>query len=209
MIIGEKIKPKIPPMKPGTYTAVCVAIYEMGEQMKTYNNKTSYVQEIRFAFEVPSEKVEIDGELKSRQIHRTFNVSRSKKGQLRQFISSWLGKQFSDAEFTAYDTDNLLGQPAIIQVVPSDTGEYANIDTIMALPEGLPAPETGSEQIIFSVDRWDDALFQALPPGVQERLMKSSEYQQKHAPTDAVDFPEGQSGAPQADPAAAEEEVPF
>lgn len=207
MIIGQKAKPSVPPVNPGTYMAICVAIYELGEQQLSFKGKTRYAQKIQFVFEIPEERIEIDGEDKARQLSRTFNVSTSKKSELRKFISSWLGKTFTDEEFKAFDTDTLLRKNAMIQVVLNDTGEYANIDTIMSLPKGVKASKPEADPIIFKVDEWDDALFETLPDWVKEKLMNSTEFQDSHAPTDEVDFPEEQPKAEQ--PREKEEGVPF
>ncbi|MBQ9009313.1 MAG: hypothetical protein IJ088_08300 [Clostridia bacterium] len=207
MIIGQKAKPSVPPVNPGTYMAICVAIYELGEQQLSFKGKTRYAQKIQFVFEIPEERIEIDGEDKARQLSRTFNVSTSKASELRKFISSWLGKTFTDEEFKAFDTDTLLRKNAMIQVVLNDTGEYANIDTIMSLPKGVKASKPEADPIIFKVDEWDDALFETLPDWVKEKLMNSTEFQDSHAPTDEVDFPEEQPKAEQ--PREKEEGVPF
>ena len=207
MIIGQKAKPSVPPVNPGTYMAICVAIYELGEQQLSFKGKTRYAQKIQFVFEIPEERIEIDGEDKARQLSRTFNVSTSKASELRKFISSWLGKTFTDEEFKAFDTDTLLRKNAMIQVVLNDTGEYANIDTIMSLPKGVKASKPEADPIIFKVDEWDDALCETLPDWVKEKLMNSTEFQDSHAPTDEVDFPEEQPKAEQ--PREKEEGVPF
>lgn len=190
MIIGQKAKPSVPPVNPGTYMAICVAIYELGEQQLSFKGKTRYAQQIQFVFEIPEERIEIDGEDKARQLSRTFTVSAGKKAGLRKFISSWQGKTFTDEEFKAFDTDTLLRKNAMIQVVLNDTGEYANIDTIMSLPKGVKASKPEADPIIFKMDEWDDALFETLPDWVKEKLMNSTEYQNDHAPTDEVDFPQ-------------------
>lgn len=190
MIIGQKAKPSVPPVNPGTYMAICTAIYELGEQQLSFKGKTRYAQQIQFVFEIPEERIEIDGEDKARQLSRRFTVSAGKKAGLRKFISSWLGKTFTDEEFKAFDTDTLLRKNAMIQVVLNDTGEYANIDTIMSLPKGVKASKPEADPIIFKMDEWDDALFETLPDWVKEKLMNSTEFQNSHAPTDAVDFPE-------------------
>ena len=61
----------------------------------------------------------------------------------------------------------------------------------------------------FDMDEWDDKVLEALPDWIREKIMRSSEYQEKHAPTDAVDFPEESSDAAQSEQAEEEEEVPF
>ncbi|MCD7929051.1 MAG: hypothetical protein LUF86_02705 [Clostridiales bacterium] len=189
MIIGTRAKPKAPPVEPGTYLAVCVGIYELGEQQTEFKNKTRYSNQIMFTFEIPAKTIEVDGEIKPRQLSRTFAVSASKKGNLRKFLGSWTGTAFTDDAFAAFDTDTLLGSAAMIQVVLNDTGEYANIDGIMRIPEGLPAPQTATVPVSFDIEAWDDEKFDALPEWVQEKIKKSAQYQKRHAPETEVDFP--------------------
>lgn len=190
MIIGTRVKAKIPPVDAGTYLAICVSIYDLGEQQVTYNGKTKYVNQVRFTFELPTEQVEVDGEMKPRQLSRTFPVSSSNKSAFRKFLTSWRGKAFSDEEIVAFDTDELLGRSAMIQVVLNDTGEYANIDSVMRIPKGMPIPTTETDLHVFNIDQWDDAAFAALPEWVQEKIKNSTQYQQRHAPETTVDFPE-------------------
>lgn len=190
MIIGTRVKAKIPPVEAGTYLAICVSIYDLGEQEVKYDNKTRYVDKIRFTFELPTEQVEVDGEMKPRQLSRDFPVSDSSKSNLRKFLTSWRGKSFTDKEFRDFDTDEMLGRGAMLQVVLNDTGEYANIDGVMQIPKGMPIPTTETELRVFNIDQWDDATFEALPERVRERIKNSTQYQQKYAPETAVDFPE-------------------
>ncbi|MCD7829741.1 MAG: hypothetical protein LUG58_04815 [Clostridiales bacterium] len=189
MIIGTRVKPKAPPVEPGTYLAICVGVFDLGEQQTEYKKKTHYVNQAMFAFEIPAKTIEIDGEMKPRQLSRTFAVSTSKKGNLRKFISSWTGISFTDDAFRDFDTDTLLGSAAMIQVVLNDTGEYSNIDSIMKLPEGMPAPTTKTRLMAFDIDEWDQEVFDALPEWVQEKIKKSTQYQKRHAPETEVDFP--------------------
>ena len=168
-----------------------------------------------FTFELSGVTIEVDGERKPRQLSRRFAVSTSKKSNLRKFLTSWRGKAFSDEELKSFDTDTLLGQTAMLQIVHDESGEYANIDGVMQIPRGMPAPSTTSELYKFNLDAWDDQEFAALPEWVQETIKKSTQYQQMHAPETAVDFPAAEA-APQPDPVkqngpapAVEEEPPF
>lgn len=190
MRIGSRAKAKVPPVEPGTYMALCVGIYDLGEQETEYNGKTRYANQIQFTFEIPTLTIEIDGEQKPRQLSRTFAVSTSKKSNLRAFLSSWAAKKFADDEFANFDTDTLLGKSAMIQVVLNESGEYANIDTIMQLPQGIPALKTVTPLLTFDMDNWDDKTFDALPEWVQEKIKNSTQYKSKHAPDEPVDFPD-------------------
>ncbi len=212
MIIGTRAKAKIPPVEPGSYLAICVGVYDLGEQETTFNGKTRYANQVMFTFELAGESVEVDGEQKPRQLSRRFTVSTSAKSALRKFLTSWRGKAFADEEFRRFDTDTLLGRSGMVQVVHSEDGQYANIDGVMQVPRGVSAPTTESELYKFNIDQWDDGTFQNLPEWVQELIKKSTQYQQMHAPDTAVDFPaqEAPKQEPKSVPTPAEEEdCPF
>lgn len=206
MIIGARAKTKYPPIPTGTYTAICVGTYDLGEQANTWKGKTRYRNEVLFTFEFPEETIEIDGEQKPRQLSRRFAVSSSANSNLRKFVTSWMGKAFSDDEWARFNTDSVLGRSALIQVAHNETGEYANIDGIMSLPKGMPQPTTESELHKFNLDEWDAEEFAALPEWIQEKIRQSTQYQKSHLPEDEVSVEAAEAAAAAA---AEEEEVPF
>ena len=67
-------------------------------------------------------------------------------------------------------------------MVLNESGEYANIDTIMQLPRGMAAPSPASALIRYDMEPWDDAAFAALPDWAQEMIKKSTQYQKLHVP---------------------------
>jgi hypothetical protein len=206
MIIGKVARPSIPPMEEGTYAGICVASYYIGEQETQYNGKTRYVRQVLCTFEFPTEIIEIDGEQKPRQLSRTFTASVSKKGSLRKLVSSLMGRSYSDDEFREFDTNSLLGRSALFEIQLNESKEYANIAGCMSLPKGMPQPTTASELLTFDVEEWNDEQFGKLPEWVQERIKKSTEYKQQHAPDTVVDFPEAPKATVQPVP---EEECPI
>lgn len=200
MKVKDRAKPKLPPVDPGVYIAVCVYSIDLGEQLCEYKDKTkSYNNQVKLGFELIGESVEIDGKQEPRILGRTLNFARSKNGGLRKFVQSWLGKTFTDDEFNELDTNDLVGKAAQLSVVLNETGEYANIDTIMQLPKGVAAPTPVSPLIRYDMDPWDDAAFTALPDWAQEQIKKSSQYQKLHVPTNPVDV--DTSGGQQAETA--------
>ena len=73
--IKDRAKPKLPPLEPGVYIAVCVGVIDLGEQ---YSEKfKNYRNEVQFVWELAGETVEVDGEVKPRQLSRTFSVATS------------------------------------------------------------------------------------------------------------------------------------
>lgn len=192
--VKDRAKPKIPPVEPGVYIAICVGVLDLGEQ---YSEKfKNYRCEVQFIWELCGETVEVDGEQKPRQLSRTFSVAASKKSNLRAFISGWNGAQYSDEQFSDLDLFGQAGKACQLNVVLNDTGEYANVNSAIPLPKGMSVPTTDTAPILWNMDEWDDKAFEVLPDWVQEKIKKSTQYQQMHAPTDAVDFPTDSPAAP-------------
>lgn len=205
-----KKKKAVAPLAAATYIGICVGVIDLGAQ---YSEKfKNYSHRVTLIWEIPSETVEVDGEQKPRWQSKEYNATLNEKGNLSKDLTSWRGKSLTQKEAEeGFDLQMMLGRCAMLSITVEerDSGTYNRIGGIMGLPAGVPQPTTESELLSFDMDKWDDKVFETLPNWIREKIMRSTEYQEKHAPTDAVDFPEGQSGAPQADPAAAEEVVPF
>ena len=193
MKIKDRAKPKVPPVEPGVYMAVCVGFIDLGEQysemFKSYSNKGMYV------WELPGETVEIDGEQKPRQLSKEFTISGSSKSNLRKFIESWNGKSYGDDEFMDFDLFDQVGKPCQLNVVLNESKEYANVDNLMPIPRGFPAPTTDTEKIRWDMDKWDDTVFEKLPEWIQEKIKKSTQYQKDHAPAETVEVKAAGEGA--------------
>ena len=186
MKIKDRAKPKTPPVDPGVYVAICVGVIDLGEQYK--ENFKNYSNEVQIVWELVGETVEVDGEQKPRQLSRTFAVATSKKANIRAVLSSWNGKTYSDEEFGELDLFDQIGKACQLNVVLNDTGEYANVESVIPLPKGMIAPTTTTPPIKWDMEQWDDEGFKALPDWVQEKIKKSTQYQTTHTPTDEVDF---------------------
>lgn len=194
--VKDRAKPKLPPVEPGVYIGICVGVIDLGEQ---YREKfKDYRNEVQFVWELAGETVEVDGEQKPRQLSRTLSVSTSKKSNLRGFISSWNGVQYSDEQFSDLDLFEQAGRACQLNVVLSDSGEYANVDSAIPLPKGMPAPAADAPPIRWNMDEWSDEAFAALPEWVREKIKKSTQYQKLHAPTDELDFKTPAAAAPEA-----------
>lgn len=185
MKIKDRARPAIPPVPAGQYLAVCVGVYDLGEQ---YSEKyKNYSPKLMISFDIPSVTIEVEGKQEPRQLSREFTISGKNNSNLRSFISSWNGVQYSDEAFGEFDPLTQVGKPAMINVLLNETGEYANIDTIMPLFPGLMPPTTGTPLKVWDMDKWDDKAFSELPAWVQDKIKKSSQYQKEHAPTDVVE----------------------
>lgn len=187
MKIGKNVKPTIPPVAPGAYLAVCVYSLGIGEQLRKYKDSTRYNNQVMIGFELVGQTVEIDGKPEPRTLGRTFNIAKSQNSGLRKFLGAWLGKTLTDDEYMSFDTNALLGKPAMLNVVLNSTGEYANIDSIMPLPEGFPEPTGTVAPFWFDLDDgFDQEAFDKLPEWAQEKIKKSTDYQKFYAPETEV-----------------------
>lgn len=181
----KKSAKKLPPLEPGTYTAVCVGVIDLGEQ---YSEKyKNYADKIKIVWEIPSETIEVDGEQKARQISKDYTNSANNKSTLRQHLQGWLGRALTEEEIDqGFELFDLLGRPCMLSVVLSESGEYANVQSVVAMPKGIPAPTTSTPLLAWDMDKWDDAVFAAMPEWYQEVIKKSTQYQKQHAPTDEI-----------------------
>lgn len=184
MKIKDRAKPALPPVPAGQYLAVCVGVFDLGEQ---YSEKyKNYSPKLMITFDIPAVTIEVEGKQEPRQLSKEFTISGKSNSNLRAFISSWNGMQYSDEAFGEFDPLTQVGKPAMINVLLNETGEYANIDTIMPLFPGLPAPTTTTPLKMWDMDKWDDKAFGELPGWVQDKIKKSTQYQKEHAPVEIV-----------------------
>ena len=196
MKVKDRAKPKVPPVEPGVYMAVCVGVVDLGEQYsemyKSYSNK------VKFVWALPGETIEIEGKEEERQLSREFSIATKKNSKLRTFLSGWNSKNYSDEEFMELDLFDQIGKACQLNVVLNDTGEYANVESIMPIPKGFPAPVSKTEFFAWDMDAWNDALFEKLPAWTQDQIKKSTQYQKEHAPETEikVDAATGEVGCP-------------
>lgn len=209
MSLMIKKKKAVAPLAAGTYIGICVGVVDLGTQ---HNEKyKKYSQRVMLIWEIPSETVEVDGEQKPRWQSKEYTASLNEKGNLSKDLTSWRGKSLTQEEVEqGLDLSAMLGQSAMlsIMVAETDNGTYNRIGGIMGLPAGIPQPTTESELIVFDMDHWDDQALENLPDWIREKVQRSTEYQQKHAPETAVDFPDDKvvSAKPEEE---TEEDVPF
>lgn len=188
MKVKDRAKPKTPPVEPGVYMAICIGCVDLGEQynetFKNHSNKCLYI------FELIGETIEVDGEMKPRQLSKEFAISASSKSNLRKFIESWNGKSYTDDDFMELDLFDQIGKSCQLNVVLNDTKEYANIDNLMPLPRGVPAFTTETAPVRWDMSAWDDEVFKTLPEWIQDKIKKSTEYAADHAPETVIEVKE-------------------
>lgn len=121
----------------GPHAAVCCDVVDLGIWQDTFPGKpTRDVRKIRLVFQTGETR---DDGL-SFTVGRMFTASLGEKANLRKFLESWRGVPFTEEQIKGFDMVKLIGAPCLIQIKHRKKGEktYADIDSIMQLPKGMP-----------------------------------------------------------------------
>lgn len=192
MKLKDKVKPAIPPMEGGVYMAVCVTVADLGDQ---YSEKFKNTQrKVVFSFDIPSETVEMDGETRMRQLSKRCTFSVSKRGTLNKMLNAWLNANMSEQDLAELDLFDFAGKACQIRVTVSEDGAHNNVEDVMALPKGTPAPMTDTPIITYDIDEdgFSGEKWEALPGWMRDTIEKSEQYQQ-NPPDKPLDMPAEQS----------------
>lgn len=169
---GEGFKP----IPEGTYVAVCIRVIDLGTQVTSFQGAEKLQRKVLLVWEVPEVEVEFDGEKGPALIMKRYTASLSDRANLRKDLEAWRGRRFTEEELKGFDLGALLGKGCQIQVLHSTDGQYANIQTIMALPKGMTHPATANPLVHFDLDNYVHGEFMMLSEKLQNQIKASPEY---------------------------------
>jgi hypothetical protein len=156
--------------QPGSYGAVCIRLIDMGTQETTWQGEKKSAHKVKIVFEL--DEMMSDG--RPFIAMRDFTVSLHEKSALRQFLSGWRGRDFSDEELKGFEAKNLIGKGCLLSLVQN--GDYINVNTASKLPKGMEAPKPQNPLVYFSLTDFDSHVFSNLSQKLQEKIMQSPEY---------------------------------
>jgi uncharacterized protein YpbB len=166
----------------GQYSAVCYRVIDLGTQaQKDKVGKISHKRKIIIGWEL-DERMS-DGRRFSQQ--ERYTLSLHEMSALRPMLESWRGRPFTQEEANAFDVAKLIGAPALIQLVHNTQPNgklYVNMSSIMKLPKGMEALQPENETLEFSLDDFNQTVFDKLSDKLKETIMQSPEYQEIHKP---------------------------
>ena len=89
---------------------------------------------------------------------------------MRPLLESWRGKKFTAEEIRGFDIVKVAGKPAYLNIVheEKDGKTYANIASIMPIPNGLPVPQLEGEVLIYDDEHPEN--FDKLPEWLQTKI---------------------------------------
>jgi hypothetical protein len=165
------------PPPAGTHLAVCYRVVDLGTQLVEWQGQQKQQHKIMLSWELPNELME-DGAPFT--IHQTYTFSSSEKSTFRKHLESWRGKPFEDADFGpgGFDVKNVIGVGCFLSVLHNvkNGSTYANITAVAKLPKGTTCPPLVNEKLYFSLDSFDQAIFDKLSQGLRDKISKSPEY---------------------------------
>ena len=170
------------------HTALITSVVDIGSHYD--DNYEKFKREIVVSLEFPNFIIKINNEdgteseftyVKSRM----YTLSMHKKSNLRALVQQIIGKELSDDEAYEYDIFKIVGKPCMTSVVHKQVGDktYANISTVMPLPDGFPPPKPVREQFTYSIDESPKSVPEEVPEWMKELIVSSKEWE------DADDLP--------------------
>lgn len=171
------------PIPAGAHAARCYSIIDLGTSEQVISGSQKVVRKIRITFELPTER-RVFSEEKGEQpcvTSKEFTLSLSEKSNLRAFLKSWRGKDFTPEEADAFDVAKLIGVPCLLNIIhvagkQNPSKMYDEISSISPLPKGMTCPPQENPSFEFSVSEWDQEKFEALPGFIREKIMASFEF---------------------------------
>jgi hypothetical protein len=172
----------------GSYGAVCYRVVDLGTQFSAFYKKASH--KIMISWEL-DEKMK-DGRPFS--IHKRYTLSSGKNAALRKDLESWRGRAFTEEEFGSFDIGKLIGIGCMIGVSTriQDGQTYSDVSSIMKLPKGMETPKVENEKLYFSLNEFNQDIYDKLSDGMKAVIAKSPEYQEiKGGPSIEKNTPDG------------------
>lgn len=165
----------IPRVEDGTYPARLVSLIDLGVQKRDpyQGQEKKPCNQVIFTFELPTEKVEIEGEEKPRILGKTYNVFNSSNAVLPKVIKAL--DPTDELSNGGENAGNLVGQACMVEIGSTESGK-AKITNVSQVMKGFTVPEANLDLLVFDYDEPSLEVYNALPQWIQERLRESLDF---------------------------------
>jgi len=177
------------PIPAGNHIARCYSMIELGTLTEVILGQEKTMKKIRMTFELPDELKVFNAE-KGEQpcvISKEFALSMNEKSNLRAFLKSWRGKDFTEEEAVAFDVTKLLGVPCLLNIIHKPSKKdpsriYDEIASATPLMKNMVCPPQINPTFEFGLDVWNQEAFDTMPDFIKDKIRTSKEYVQMFAP---------------------------
>ncbi len=126
---------------PGSYSAVCYGVWDIGKQMTSYEGIEKIKHQAIISWEI-SETMKQEGKYNGKRfvVSNKYNMSLSEKSNLFKHLLGWLGAVDGNT-LQGDDLDLLIGKPCMLSLIHNESKgkTYVNIASIAQLPKGMEA----------------------------------------------------------------------
>lgn len=179
LTITEEDRPQRELIEAGNHRAVLYSQVDMGHLPNQFDDKQKEQHKVRLTFELADITREFDGVQKPVVISTEKTLSLNEKSSLRAMLEGWRGQAFTSAELKKFSLKNLLGKPALVNVVHKTSAAgrtYATIASVSKLPKGMKAPKQFNDSVYYEIEEGEGGVFSALPQWLQDKIRQSREF---------------------------------
>lgn len=194
----------------GMHVARCCRVIDCGTQESKKYGKRKRMAWIFWELPTVLRGTKTGEDATPHLVGKRYTLSHNPKAILRLDLESWYGRRFDDRQLDergGFDLETLIGRPALLNVVHSEDGQYANIMSVNPLPKGMTCPAAVHQVTIFGFDPYEAAVFESLSQSMQEFIKGSDEWQL--AVNGHVRQAGAQPGAVPTQAGAPEEDLPY
>jgi hypothetical protein len=169
---------ELPPA--GMAVGRCMKLIDLGTQHSEFYKKSS--RKVILSFELP-QLLHKGGNFDAQPfiLSKRYTLSHNEKSTLRQDLESWYGRTFNTVDLNkagGFDLERLLGRYALLNIVHTEDGQFANIKSINPLAQGMAEPRGYYPITKFYLDEFNQAAFESLSDNLREQIQRSAEYQE-------------------------------
>lgn len=161
----------------GVHHAICYGVVDLGVQYSEFYNNDSH--KVLILWELPNERIKIEGKDLPRAISKRFTLSLSSKAKLKEWLENWRGKPFSEKELEGFELKNLLKANCQLNIIHTDYKEkkIATPGAIMQLPKGTLRRDPENPLLWFSFEESPTEFPENMPEWISDIIEKSAEYE--------------------------------
>lgn len=171
----------------GAQVARCIKMIDIGTQVGEWQGKPKSRRQVIITFELPNcLMTEGDNEGKPFIVSKFYTASLGEKASLRHDLVAWRGREFTKEELAAFDAKNIMGKTCMLGLINKEG--KTRIGTVMQLPKGMPIPDQINQTVFFSLDEFNQSVFDSLSDGIKKMVELSPEYKALKGKTQSSGF---------------------
>lgn len=187
-LIAKKTGSNVEPCPAGNHIARCIAVIDLGTQIKSFKGKNTPQRRARITWELPEEQkvFKTENGMQPYLLSHEYTLSLSDKAILRKDLASWRGRDFTQQELEGFDLKNILDKCCMLNVIhkqkEGSSDVYANVSSVAAMPKGIEIKARINPLVFFSLEEYDEKVFSSLNETTRAKIQLSPEFQKISSP---------------------------